>query len=171
MLPPTTPATADAGGTIEPSGDVVVNYGADQVFTITPDTGYDIADVLVDGVSVGAVASYTFENVTADHTIHATFAADVTPPTVVSTSPAVDATGVPVTTVVTATFSEAMDASTITISSFTLDGVSGTVSYDSATRTATFTPSADLAENTTYTATLSTAITDVAGNPLAAAGM
>jgi len=60
-----------------------------------------------------------------------------------------------------------MNASTITTSSFTLDSVSGSVSYDSGTYTATFTPSANLAETTTYTATLSTAITDVAGNPLA----
>ena len=51
-----------------------MDYGADQTFTITPATGYHVADVLVDGVSVGAVTSYTFTNVTADHTIAATFA-------------------------------------------------------------------------------------------------
>ena len=94
---------------------------------------------------------------------------DTTPPTVASTSPAADATGVSLDTVVTATFSEAMDAATITTGSFTLDGVSGGVSYNSGTYTATFTPSADLAYSTTYTATLSIAITDVAGNPLASA--
>jgi len=94
---------------------------------------------------------------------------DTTPPTVVSVSPAADATDVAVNTVVTATFSEAMNASTITTSSFTLDGVAGSISYDSGTYTATFTPSADLAYSTTYTATLSTAITDAAGNPLASA--
>ncbi len=88
-------------------------------------------------------------------------------PTVSSTSPVADATGVAVDTTVSVTFSEAMDAVTITTSSFTLDSVSGSVSYDSGTYTATFTPSANLAANTTYTATLSTAITDVAGNPLA----
>jgi len=69
--------------------------------------------------------------------------------------------------VLTATFSEAMDATTITTGSFTLDGVSGSVSYNSSTHAATFTPAADLAYDTTYTASLSTAITDVAGNPLA----
>jgi len=95
--------------------------------------------------------------------------ADITPPTVVSVSPAADATDVAVGTVITATFSEAMDAATITTGSFTLDGVSGSVAYDSGTYTATFTPGADLAVNTTYTATLSTAITDAAGNPLASA--
>jgi len=92
---------------------------------------------------------------------------DTTPPTVSSTSPAADATGVAVDTAVSVTFSEAMESSTIIASSFTMSGVSGSVSYDSGTCTATFTPSASLEYNTTYTATLSTAITDTAGNPLA----
>jgi hypothetical protein len=98
---------------------------------------------------------------------------DTTPPTVASVSPASGATGVAVNTVVTATFSEALNASTITTSSFTLKvgttSVSGSVSYNSGTYTATFTPSANLSYSTTYTATLSTAIKDVAGNPLASA--
>ncbi len=65
-------ATADAGGSISP--DVAtVNEGDNQAFTITPDEGYVIEDVLVDEGSVGAVDSYTFENVTGNHTIHATF--------------------------------------------------------------------------------------------------
>jgi len=97
------------------------------------------------------------------------FTVDTTPPSVTSTSPEANATGVAVDTVITATFSEAMDASTITTGSFTLDGISGSISYGSGTYTATFTPSADLAYSTTYTATLSTAITDTAGNPLASA--
>ena len=54
----------------------MVNYGSDQAFTITPAAGYHVADVLVDGVSVGAVTTYTFTNVTADHTIAASFAID-----------------------------------------------------------------------------------------------
>jgi uncharacterized repeat protein (TIGR02543 family) len=66
-------ATAGPNGGISPSGDVVVNHGASQGFTITPDTGYHIADVLVDGESVGAVTSYTFENISCSHTIHASF--------------------------------------------------------------------------------------------------
>ena len=97
------------------------------------------------------------------------FTVDTAAPSVTSTSPEADATGVAVSTAVSVTFSEAMKASTITTGSFTLDGVSGSVSYDSGTYTATFTPSANLAESTTYTATLSTAITDAAGNPLASA--
>jgi hypothetical protein len=93
--------------------------------------------------------------------------ADTVPPTVVSTSPAADATDVLVDTVVTATFSEAMDESTITTSSFTIAGVVGSVSYNAGSYTATFTPTINLAYDTTYTASLSTVITDAAGNPLA----
>lgn len=66
-------AIAETGGSISPSGEVHVNQGGRITFTITPDSGYEIADVLVDGVSVGAVRSYTFENVTSDHTISAAF--------------------------------------------------------------------------------------------------
>ncbi len=68
-------ATAGNGGSIDPDGANVVMTGSTVVYTITPATGYEIADVTVDNVSVGAVATYTFENVTADHTIAATFSA------------------------------------------------------------------------------------------------
>ncbi len=74
--PHTIAASAGAGGGITPSGDVTVAYGADQPFTISPLGGYHILDVLVDGVSVGAVTSYTFTNVTANHTIAASFASN-----------------------------------------------------------------------------------------------
>ena len=67
-------ASAGANGTITPSGAVSVNYGATSAFTITPGAGYHVADVLVDGSSVGAVASYSFTNVLAGHSIAATFA-------------------------------------------------------------------------------------------------
>ena len=66
-------ATAGTGGTISPSGSVQLNPGSDQSFTIAPNTGFVIASVLVDGSPVGAVTSYDFTNVTADHTIIATF--------------------------------------------------------------------------------------------------
>ena len=66
-------ASAGEGGAISPSGSVRVRRGSDQTFTITPDEGYEIADVLVDGESVGAVRSYTFENVRSRHTIEAIF--------------------------------------------------------------------------------------------------
>ena len=66
-------ATAGAGGSITPSGTATVNSGASQSYTITPASGYTIADVKVDGVSVSAVASYTFATITANHTIAASF--------------------------------------------------------------------------------------------------
>jgi len=69
-------ASTGANGSISPSGNVTVSYGLDQAFTITPDTGYHIADVLVDSSSVGAVPNYTFSSVTADHAIAASFAVD-----------------------------------------------------------------------------------------------
>ena len=67
-------ATAGANGTITPSGAVGVSYGGSQAFAITPSTGYHVADVLVDGVSAGAITSHTFSNVIANHTIAASFA-------------------------------------------------------------------------------------------------
>ena len=66
-------ATAGASGSISPTGWTSVREGWDQTFTITPDKGYAVAKVLVDGKSVGAVTSYTFKNVTKDHTIEAVF--------------------------------------------------------------------------------------------------
>ncbi len=70
-------ASAGANGTISPSGGVAVNFGSDQTFSVVPNTGYHIADVLVDGASVGSVTSYEFTNVTANHSISATFAINV----------------------------------------------------------------------------------------------
>jgi len=67
--------TAGENGSISPSGPVTVNHGDDQTFTITPDSGYGVQDVTVDGTSAGAVTTYTFENVTANHTIESTFSA------------------------------------------------------------------------------------------------
>ncbi len=69
-------ATPGANGVISPSGSVSVRSGGSQTFTITPTPGYSIAGVLVDGASVGATAGYTFSNVTANHTISASFVAD-----------------------------------------------------------------------------------------------
>ena len=66
-------ATAGTGGSISPSGDVSVREGADQAFTITPDKGYAVSRVKIDGKSIGAVKSYTFENVSRAHTIEVIF--------------------------------------------------------------------------------------------------
>ena len=67
-------ATAGTGGSISPSGNVSVREGRDQAFTITPDKGYAVANVKIDGRSIGAVKSYTFENVRRNHTIEVSFA-------------------------------------------------------------------------------------------------
>ena len=66
-------ATAGAGGSITPSGDVSVRAGANQTFTITPNRSYAVSDVKIDGRSIGAVRSYTFENISASHTIEVQF--------------------------------------------------------------------------------------------------
>jgi MinD-like ATPase involved in chromosome partitioning or flagellar assembly len=70
----TVTASADQNGTITPSGAVSVTHGSNCAFTITPNPGYHVADVLVDGSSIGPATSYTFANITGDHTIQAFFA-------------------------------------------------------------------------------------------------
>ncbi|MCL0077353.1 Ig-like domain-containing protein [Dehalococcoidia bacterium] len=96
---------------------------------------------------------------------------DVIPPRVVVTSPKDHATRVPVDVEITATFSEDMDAATINTATFTLmaDGarIAGRVTYDPATRTATFIPHENLAYGTVYAATITTGARDLAGNGLA----
>ena len=66
-------ATAGTGGSISPSGNISVREGRDQTFTITPDKGYAVANVKIDGESIGAVKSYTFENVSKAHAIEVIF--------------------------------------------------------------------------------------------------
>ena len=66
-------ATAGTGGSISPSGSVSVREGRDQTFTITPDKGYAVSHVKIDGKNIGAVKSYTFENVSRTHTIEVIF--------------------------------------------------------------------------------------------------
>jgi GH35 family endo-1,4-beta-xylanase len=66
-------ATAGANGTLSPLGAVVVNNGTNRTFTITPNSNFQVEDVKVNGTSVGAVSTYTFNNVNANQTISATF--------------------------------------------------------------------------------------------------
>jgi hypothetical protein len=96
----------------------------------------------------------------------------VTPPTVISTIPLNIATGVPLNQVVNATFSEAMDPATISSATFTLKGpgstvVSGLVAYAAIANSLTFTPTSNLAPSTLFTATITTGVTDLAGDALA----
>lgn len=98
--------------------------------------------------------------------------ADQTPPSVIATTPANGANGVSINTLVTVTFSEAMDASTITAANLTMratesgTAMTGTVAYNTTTHVATFTPSATLAQNTSYTVTVSSSVKDAAGNTI-----
>ncbi|WP_271728535.1 PKD domain-containing protein [Aquimarina algiphila] len=75
-------AFADAGGSISPSGQVIVSENDNQIFDITTTIGFKIKDVLVDGISVGNVASYTFSNVLANHTIRVMYDTVPLPPQV-----------------------------------------------------------------------------------------
>jgi hypothetical protein len=96
---------------------------------------------------------------------------DTTAPTVSSTIPTDTVTGVPINQTVNASFSKAMDPATITTANFTVTGlggtVTGTVAYVVASQIATFTPATNLAPSTTYTNTITTGATDLAGNALA----
>lgn len=100
-------------------------------------------------------------------------AADTTAPTVILVNPADLATGVATSTAVNATFSEAMDPLTITTEQFSVkllgsaSPMGGIVAYDAVSKIATFTPASNLAASTTYTATVTTGVKDLAGNPLA----
>lgn len=83
VIPPTTRYTIDAsageGGSISPSGKITVSAGQDKTFTITPDEGNKIMNVTIDGKAYGPLASYTFEDVRADHTIKVVFKAGNAP--------------------------------------------------------------------------------------------
>lgn len=78
----TTTASAGENGSISPDGAQNVDFRGSATYTITPDEYYLVEDVKVDGVSVGAVKTYTFENVRADHTIAATFRSESLPLTI-----------------------------------------------------------------------------------------
>ncbi|HXJ76984.1 MAG TPA: Ig-like domain-containing protein, partial [Candidatus Dormibacteraeota bacterium] len=99
-------------------------------------------------------------------------ALDTTPPTVTLSVPANAATGVAINQTINATFSEAMDPTTISTANFAVTGpgatpVTGTVAYNAISKIATFTPASNLAANTVYGATITTGVKDLAGNALA----
>ncbi len=82
-------STAGANGSIDPAGVTTVSYDGSQTYSIAPAAGFHVADVQVDGSSVGAVTTYTFSEVRAAHTIEVSFAADPTAPDV-TTAPVSD---------------------------------------------------------------------------------
>jgi hypothetical protein len=140
------------------------NLAASTTYTATITTGAQ--DLAGNALGAGAVPNpWTFTTGTAGST---------TPPTITLTNPANAATGVQLNATVNATFSEAMDPTTLTSATFTLSAppgatlVTGTVTYASATDIATFTPASALAPDTLYTATVTTGAKDTFGNALAA---
>ena len=80
-------ASAGAGGNIDPAGNIIVPHNSGTTFTITPDSGVSVEDVLVDGASVGAVSTYSFSNLTENHTIEAFFTFEPTTCTDISDVP------------------------------------------------------------------------------------
>lgn len=130
-----------------------------SVFTATITTGARSSA----GINLASAHSWTFT----------TAAADATPPAVASTNPAAGATNVALNATVAATFTKALDPLTVTATSFTVKQgstpVLGTVAYSASMSTATFTPSSPLASSLPFTATLSPAVQDLAGNALASA--
>ena len=153
--------TTSVSGVIVYSGNVatftpVNNLSPNTVYTVTVTTGAQ--DKAGNGLSVDKVFTFTTGG-----------PQDTTLPFVTSTNPVSGASGVARNKVVSANFSEAMDPATISGTTFTLKqgtaSVTGTVGYTGTT--ATFTPSALLNENVTYTATITTGAEDVAGNALA----
>jgi hypothetical protein len=114
-------ASAGSGGQISPVGTTQVNAGDSQTYTITANAGYHVANVLVDGGSIGAVSSYTFTNVTRNHTISASFdidETDVTAPTVMNLSPQADYIQSPLNSLITLHITDSgdgVDAGSVTI--------------------------------------------------------
>ena len=176
-----------------PHTHVSDNEGATRTFNITVDQPVDVT-WRINGTQVqtnasvpaytscsytntGAVAGYwevtataSNENGSATQTWWWTVN-DTTPPTVTDWAPT--GTGVAITTSITATFSEPMNESTlndetIIVENSTGSAIAGAVTYDSATRTVTFDPTANLEYNETYNVTITTGVADLAGNHLAA---
>lgn len=141
----------------------------DTTATFTPTGNLPAYTTITARITTG-IKDLVGNAVASDYVWSFTTTGDFTEPTVRSASPANGAAGVKVGGVITATFSEEMDASTITTDTFTVnDGsgtISGTVSYSD--KKATFTPSDNLTYSTTYTAMISTGAMDSAGNALSA---
>ncbi|MDB5190459.1 MAG: hypothetical protein JWQ96_22 [Segetibacter sp.] len=158
-------ANTTAGGTLVSGG--ITYTGITAVFSplgnLSPNTTYTgtISTNAKDLAGNSMISNYVWSFTTGT-------SADVTAPTVISTVPANAATGVAFNTKVSATFSEAMDATTITATTFTLKqgttAIAGVVTYVGTT--ATFSPLANLAPNSVYTGTITTGAKDLAGNSL-----
>lgn len=184
----TNPVAIDANTTyvasyFAPNGQysVDVNYFASGGVFNNPLTalaeGVDGSNGVYSYNPISAFPDQTFNssNYWVDVVFETSVGPDVTPPTVQSTAPADNAVGIAIGITPSAVFSEGIDPVTLTAATFTMESggnpVAGTVGYNQAAKTATFTPGAALAYNTTYTLTLvggASGITDLAANPLAA---
>jgi hypothetical protein len=133
-----------------------------QHYTYSYTAGSGDGDVIV---SLSAGTNLAGVSVASTPISGATFAIDNTAPAVTSTSPPNGSSGMAINTPITATFSEAIDPSSLGISTFTVSGVTGTISYDPAGSTVTFIPNTPLAYSTSYTATV-TGVKDPAGNTM-----
>jgi YVTN family beta-propeller protein len=163
----------DAGSTTVNNPNIIVgtnplgvSLSSDGMFTYVANSGQGTVSVVnnttntVSGNVPAGTSPYALGSFTAP--------VGTTTPTVTTTTPANNATEISTDATIWATFSDTMDAATITTSTFLLSGgVTGTVTYDNVTKTATFRPSASLAKKTTYTATLTTGIRNITGNALA----
>jgi hypothetical protein len=163
-----------AGPGAAPVTGVVTYTAAGSIATFTPAAAL-APNQLYTATIITAAQDLQGRGLAANYVWSFTTAAgpDVTPPTVISTIPANTATNVPTNQVVTATFSKALNPTTVNAASYTLQApggaaVAGVVTYAAIGDTATFTPTATLAPNTLFTATLTTMVTDLAGNALAA---
>jgi hypothetical protein len=164
-----TTATFTLVGTTNVTGTVTYN-AANNVATFAPMANLIASTTYTATITTGAKdgsGTSLASNFVWTFTTGAT--TDTTAPTVISTNPANSATAVPLNQKIAATFSKAMDAATITATTFTLKqgttAVGGTVTYVGTT--ATFTPTANLTASTAYTATITTGAKDLAGNALA----
>ena len=140
-----------------------------SVATFTPSASLSPGTLYTATITTGAQDTATPANALAANYVWS-FTTVVVPPTVISTIPLSGATGVPLTQVISATFSKAMNPATLTNTTFTLSAggvaIAGAVTYTGTT--ASFTPAVSLASNTVFTATITTGAQDVAGDALAA---
>jgi hypothetical protein len=159
-----------AGGT-QVAG-AITHDAAGKMFTLTPTAALAVSTTYT--ATITTAAQDTFGNPLASNftwtfTTAATPCSATGPPTVISVSPLAGAIGVCSNTVLNATFNEAMNPATINTTTITLSPTApGAVTLDATGKIAAYTPTANLALNTTYTATISTGAQDTLGNPLAA---
>ena len=149
----------------------ITHDSSNTIFTFTPSGNLALSTLYTVTITTGAKDPFgntLASNFVWSFTTGTISCAPPPPPTVVSVAPAAAAIGVCPNTVITATFSEAMDPATINTTTFTVvPGVSGTVTLDGTGRIASLVPSGNLALGTTYTATITTGVQDLFGNALA----